>query len=508
MHRLISARYFPYFIAGCLSILCSFWISGRELVINPDAICYLQSAATIKEGIHAAMNLCGQAKWPFYSMLIAGFVHLTHASYQFSAYFLNGIFSLLTVLVFMRITSLLIVNTSLEKHKRWLISLAAAVILLAHEFNSVKTYIIRDHGFWAFYLASILFLLYYFRTRQWSYAIAWSASILLATLFRIEGALFLLFIPFIAWFDVKQNKMARLKSFVALHSLTLLLAILGLSVFLIYHPPLTGRLYELQFQLLHGGMALQQNFQTKTLGLAQTVLGESGARDAAPVLFVTLIVWYVLNVIANLSWIYAILLIYAGYKKLLITDAMSRHVLWGYVIINVVITLVFLGQSMFLSKRYLIALSLVLMLWVPFALFALVQQWKKRKWPLILAVLFILISALGGLFNFGYSKAYIREAGQWVSQNVPANAKLYSNDLQFMYYSNHFGNQIYTQYQIYSAPNVLSHHQWKQYDYLALRVDQKELNSATSIVRRMDLTPIQIFQNKRGDQIRIYRRSS
>jgi hypothetical protein len=94
MYRLTSPRSTIYILAAFFSVICSLWISNREAVINSDAICYLQSAATMKEGIHVAMDLCGQAKWPLYSLLIAGFVKVTHLPYVTAAYILNGFFSL------------------------------------------------------------------------------------------------------------------------------------------------------------------------------------------------------------------------------------------------------------------------------------------------------------------------------------------------------------------------------------------------------------------------------
>ncbi len=505
MPRLTSARYIPYLIATLLSVLCSIWISSRETVVNSDAICYLQSAAAMKEGIQFAMNMCGQAKWPFYSLLIAGFATVTHLSYVTAAYTLDGFFSVLTVFSFMKIVAFLTEKIRSEKNKSLFLLLGAAVILLAHEFNAVKTYIIRDHGFWAFYLISILFLLHYFREKKYYYALAWSVSSLLATLFRVEGAIFLVVIPWIAWFEFSQNKIARVRAFLALNSFTVIVGILLGGWFLLYHPLMTGRLSELQFQLLHGMMLLKQNFQVKALGLAQTVLGENGARDATPVLFITFFVWYFFNVIVNLSLIYSVLVCYAWSKKLLVINQITRFILWSYIGVNVFITAIFLGQNMFLSKRYLIALSLVLMLWVPFALYSLIQQWQQRKWPLLLAIVFIFISSLGGLFDFGYSKEYVRDAGQWLSEHVPNRARLYSNDLQLMYYSNHFGNQIFTQFQAYMNLHTLVNGRWKKYDYLALHVDQKELSSPTSILHEIKVAPIQIFHNKRGDQVRIYR---
>jgi hypothetical protein len=504
MYRLTSPRSTIYILAAFFSVICSLWISNREAVINSDAICYLQSAATMKEGIHVAMDLCGQAKWPLYSLLIAGFVKVTHLPYVTAAYILNGFFSLLTVLAFISIVNFL-AGKSLQNNKL-LVGLSAAVILLAHEWNAVKTYIIRDHGFWAFYLLSILFLLYFFRDRQWRYALAWSASSLIATLFRIEGAVFLLTIPFISWLGIRQPWRERVKSFVKLNTLTLVTGIFICGWLLFHHSHATGRLGEVQYQLTHGIELLKQNFQLKALGLAQGVLGENGARDATPVLLITLVVWYVVSVAGNLSLIYSLLLLYAWIKKLLPTEQAARLVLWSYVIINIIVTAVFLGQNMFLSKRYLIALSLTLMLWVPFALYHLLKQWQQQKWPLVLAALFIFISSLGGIFDFGYSKQYMRDAGEWLAKNVSPKAHVYSNDLQVMYYSQLFGNQIFTKAREYHHPHMLEQNQWKKYDYIVLRLEQKDISNA-AVLQDINLMPIQIFQNKRGDQVRIYRRT-
>jgi MFS family permease len=384
------------------------------------------------------------------------------------------------------------------------------VILLAHEFNAVKTYIIRDHGFWAFYVVSILFLLYYFHTRRAYYAFLWSASVIVAALFRIEGAIFLLAVPFISWLEVKQTWATRLKTFLQLNAGVFIVSFIAAGYFLFYPThSVSGRLPELQFQLLHGLTLLKQNFQLKEAGLATIVLGTNGARDAAAVLTLTLLTWYVLNVIVNLSLIYTGLFIYSGWNRLLTATQTTRLVLWGYIITNVVVTALFLAQNMFLSKRYLIALSLVLMLWVPFALAHLMQQWDRRKWPFVLVMLFIIFSSLGGIFDFGYSKQYVRDAGEWLALHVPSKALVYSNDLQLMYYSKHFGSQqLFIQAEAFSHPEALAQSAWKKYDYLAVRVDQKQLSSAAGILHEIQKTevPIQVFRNKRGDQVRIYRR--
>jgi hypothetical protein len=103
--RVIDSRYIIYFTAALISVFLSLWINSQEVLLNPDAICYLQSAEMVNHGLSAVMSLCDQSQWPFYSLLIAGFVKITTLSYEHAAFILNGFFSLCTVVLFMRIVA-------------------------------------------------------------------------------------------------------------------------------------------------------------------------------------------------------------------------------------------------------------------------------------------------------------------------------------------------------------------------------------------------------------------
>src|SRR6185312_11171405 len=207
---------FIYGFAVLFSILLSGWAAIKTSVINPDAICYLYSAAAMSKGLVVATHLCAQAKWPFYSMLIFGLSRITDFSYLVAAYLLDGFFSLISVVTFIAIVSQLTLRTRV-------VALSAVVILLAHEFNSLRVEIVRDHGFWAFYLLSLFFLLQYFnaanitrrqKTRnQWCYALLWSVSLVIAALFRIEGVVFLLLLPLLVFFEKKTKITTRLGHF-------------------------------------------------------------------------------------------------------------------------------------------------------------------------------------------------------------------------------------------------------------------------------------------------------
>jgi hypothetical protein len=489
-----------YLVAVLASLVLSAWIGLRETVINPDGICYLETAATIgKAGLQAAAQLCDQAKWPFYPFLIYGFVKLTHISYLNAAWVLNSIFSLTTVVAFMTLVRML-------GGTQRIVWLAAFVILFAHEFAGTREYIIRDHGFWAFYLMSVLVLVRYFRAPRWQEAMLWPVCIVLATLFRIEGVLFLLFMPLLIGLDTRKKWQTRLAMFLQLNSLSIVLGLVALGWMLFsrnhYSVIHLSRLDEVRSQLHYGIFTLAENFQTAATQLAQNVLNSYSAKDAGTILSLLLISWYGFSLIANVSLLYGFLILYAGYRKLVTLDKPAQFVLWGYIAINILVTTAYLAENLFISKRYLIALSLLLMVWVPFACDKIIAERKQH--PSLFALLLILftVNATSTLIHFGYSKDYLRNAGDWLAQNVPQASTLYANDEQVMYYSQHFGDTIFARAKQFDNLSVIANRQWQQYDYVALRINHHE---AVLITQEISSTPVKIFANKRGDKVIIYK---
>lgn len=500
-----------YTLGALFSILLSFVITHKVWVVNPDAVCYLQAAYSFNEKIPGIMSLCGQAKWPFYSIMIGSIARLTTFSYLHAAYFLNGFFSLLTVIFFIKIVAFISENLELKAtDKKRLLWLALLTILFSHDFNATREYIIRDHGYWAFNLFSILCLLYYFRFEKLIYAWAFSVSLMIATLFRIEGAIFLALIPFAAFLNKRSPFWSRLYQFFALNTVSLVLLLIGIG-WLVMHPinlHSYKRLEDLQFQVFHGFGFLLQRYYWQGNALISHVLGHGTPMIGAFILFVSLLTWYFVKIITNLSVIYSLLVVYAWIKLSLQKAEFARLVLFSYVAVNVLITLVFLGENMFLSKRYVLALTLTLMIWVPFVLNHLLAQWQARKWPVLLVFFCILLTALGGVFEFGYSKKYIYEAGLWLKNNVPENATLYSNDFQVMFYSDHFGNGIFKTSRAYIDPGlrkILVKQEWKKYDYMALRFTKKDIEKNYKLIQKITWKPVMAFGNKRGDQVLIYR---
>lgn len=383
-----------YVFAIFSSILLSLLIGYRNSVINPDGICYILSAQMLgSASIKEVLQLCPQSKWPFYSTLIYALGQITHLSYNVSAHLLNGVLSLVSVLTFVKIVESLGAN----QRVMWL---AALVILFDHQFNILRDNIIRDHGFWAFYLISIYLLLNYFREPKWYTALSWSMSLLIATLFRIEGAVFLIAMPFVSFLYLKEPMLKRAKAFVNLNAVLVLLYFCYL-IWQFFQPEHTrglGRVDELIHQFKNGLFILADRFHDVRGALVSYVLPGEATSDAGAIVILAWISWFLYNVMISLSWCYTLVLAYALKSRSLVLSSNNAPVIWAYLIINLLMTLAFLAENLFISKRYLIALTFVLMLWLPFAVNDLIVKWQslRHRLFLILITVFFFASALGG----------------------------------------------------------------------------------------------------------------
>lgn len=493
-----------YVLAGAVSLILSYWISSHQAIINPDAICYLLSAKEMEQsGVRAAMQLCGQASWPFYAALIVAFSKVSMLSMTASAYLLDACFTLITVLSFITIVNML-------GGTRRVLWLAAFVILSAHQFNAVRQYIVRDHGFWAFYLVSMIFMLRFLREQSFKNAYGFGVSLMVAALFRIEGAVFLALLPLLVFFH-EGSFSQRARSYLKLNSAAIL-GVMVLGVWLVMHPQQSieklGRVAELRNQLLHGVTIVSGHYQAAKASLAQYVLPHEAVRDAGMVWLAVLVVLYLANIAGNLTIAATALLIYGWLTG--VTQQFSRAgklTLISYMLVNVVISAVFFAERLFFSKRYLIAMTLILLLWLPFTLEKLLRARvdSRRRYAAYTALVLLLASSAGVVFDNGASKNHVREAGVWIAENIPASAKLYSNDLQLSYYSQHYGQDLYKVMNQHRDVNAALQSKLQQYDYVALLMNKKRDERLALMLNAMQVPVVKNFVNNHGDYVAVYK---
>ncbi|KPJ67371.1 MAG: hypothetical protein AMJ43_03670 [Coxiella sp. DG_40] len=465
-----------------------------------DGIGLLKAAAVFThQGIKQAVLIY---RWPLYPILIASVANIFHLSLLHSAYFLNAILDTVTVVLFIMLVKELGGTRRLQ-------IIAAFVILFFPYLNHFRHNVLRGHGYYAFALLAILFLIYYCRSYQWRYAIGWGLAVILATLFRIEGAVLACFLPLILLFKPGQKFILNLKYITQayiVHFFVIALILIYSFIVTLSHPsgfhiPYLSRLSEFIYQMTNGMQNAWHVLQAKAAAMKSIGIWPEALYRGVITYFLTggLIAVYIGLLIATFGLLYLILSIYSLTRKIIPFDWSTKAVWTGAILLNVIVTVVFLCQQFFLSYRYIALLCLLLLLSIPFALEKLYINWKARRklmrsrWMFPLVCLGLMYTVIGSVTHFGPSKTYIIKAGQWIDKNTFPISKLCCNDEQLFYYANRRG---------LNAADFSQNQ--KQCDYLALKITKHEIHD-NKYLKYLEMHPIKLFHNERGDKVLIFK---
>lgn len=496
-----------------LSLLLSAWSVYRLDIINNDGVLYILAAQRLLAGDwNGAYELY---RWLFYPGLIALVSSLSGLDLETSAQVLDALAAALLAATFVTLVQELGGDRKTQ--------LIAGLVILFHPYlNEARPEIVRDHGYWAFYLLSLLFFIRFYRDPRRRHALAWGIAITLATLFRIEGIAFLLLLPTVLWLRRGTPFGQRLKYFLEAHRVTLVLALV-LGVWMAVDPEFSrnaGRLHD-PFTRLHDfWLALSTGLQEKAQRLREAVLDNHSDHYALPALVAILLIILLDQIVKTLTPLYSVLLFCRPFYSRLQWPQWSEGTLLIFLwaaLLNLGIVLVFLIHFSFLSGRYVVPFILLALPAIPFILASVHDHWRlrhtglaPRRWllPLILGGL---IFTLGdSVLSLGRpSKAYIKEAGLWLREQLPARTRLYANHQRLYYYSGrltHFWEQV-GQMQASKWPlgeQWLLNQTWKHYDYLALWTDHRA-EFDRQLARIPDLELIKTFANRNHDAVLIYR---
>ncbi|CAN5213404.1 hypothetical protein BH10PSE19_BH10PSE19_15740 [soil metagenome] len=499
-------RYFiqdPRYLAAIISLLLTVIVFSHHQPLNLDGIVYLNAAETLlNQGLKAAMAVYA---WPLYPLLIAGVSLSSHLSLLTSAYLLNTLFATLIVLTFITLCKEL-GGSRIAQY------LAALVILIYPYLNHYRDEVIRDYGYYAFALLSLLQLIRFLRTPKWRHALAWGLTISIASLFRIEGIVMQLLVPIVVLIPWLSISTSRIKLFCQLNSLTFLLILLG-SIWLLtshHHTLELGRISE----VLDYGLQFMAGIRNKFTILQNNLFNTFGTK-AIPSFFwggvFALFIFYFLNACGIL---YTALAAFAWRYKLMPAAQTSQFAMATYCIINLLILAVFAIQQLFLTGRYLALLCLLVMLYAPFTLEYLLSPFfqakkianQKHKWLLTLVALWLLVISIDSTIHPGPSKAYLVTAGTWLAKNTAIESRVYSNDAQLMYYSKRLGLKYPKDYLEGKVPfSTLVNQPWQDYDYLALVISRKQPEEANKILALLKSPPLCTFVNKHGDKAMVFK---
>ncbi len=498
MPRILSSEFRIFaIIAFITSLLLSAWSVFLDDVINNDGVEYVRAATAILQGDwRAAQSIY---KWPVYPVLLALISGTLGTNPEIAAYVLNATLTAITVCAYLGII------VQLGGDRRTLL-IGTIVILLFPTINDFRSFVVRDPGYLAFYLLSALYLFHYLQRPGIREALASIVFMAIATLFRIEGAVFLLFI--ITYF-LSHRMESRLRRGLLLIMMPmlggLLVVIFGWWIFV----PELSLMEEPATIIQNAWQQVSIDFNRKISVIQRHLLGPYSAGYAYILLIVATGLIVVAASVANLTILHALLVGYALRQRVLFPLAGGLRVWTALILVNLSILFVFTVAKLFLTDRYPLAMALTILVAVPFSLVLIYDEWKskqghsiRKNWLFPVAASIVLIMGVEGL-DVSTSKRHVKAAGQWLAANTPPDSLIYTNEKLIAYYS---GREL----ELYGYAK--DHRRFvgrikrvsRKHDFLVLRDKTRDQNRLTMLRDQLKLVPIKTFSNKKGDQILIY----
>jgi len=400
--------------------------------INPDSVLYLEAAKFFSNGNwQAGFEVF---PWPFYALCIALVNTITQLGVHFSAQLLNVLFFAIATYSYIQIIQL-----AGGKQKQMI---AGALIWLSAQYmiGGVLEMLMRDEGFWAFFLLSIVFFIRFYQQHRLKDALLWQACIIVATLFRIEAILYLLFLPFILLFQIGLSTKQKWKHLLATHAINIILALAIILLFTFndqLSTKILGRLNEVFTTNLW--QQFTQHLNKKSSIMSKEVLGEYLDEFAVQGLLMTFIYVIFVKTISATGLVNVILSVFAIKKNKQLIEPAAFNVLRATALIALVNMALIITKVFVLSGRYVLALSFILMVFSAFYFAELLftkNPNKKLKLLTIALVVLMLGGAIKNILPKGERYNYLLDSVEWVNKNKSANDLVYYDDPRMVYYAN------------------------------------------------------------------------
>lgn len=487
-----------------ISLILSFSQILVDPVINSDGIFYLYLASLIQQGDwQGATEIYN---WLFYPYIISLFSTLTTLSLEYSAYVLNALLTATACVAF-----ILIVKEFGGKQKVLLYS-ASLIILCYPNLNEYRNLVIRDHGYWAFYLLSCYCFIKAYKKLTPKALISLTFFTFLAALFRVEGVIFLIALPLLLLLRHISSIQKRTIAVVSI----LIAASLTIFVYSNAYENLNLNGFTKANQL-EQALATAITNTSSAISTTKTFINTLSPQGfsneyALAVLALLFILILLTEIVSSASPLYAIALVTAfSINKIFI----NRHLIrpWAYLIaINIIILCGFLATKYFLAGRYPVPLALILIIPLPFlAQLAYQRLQDKTLSPMqtnvakIAAVLFVVLT-LDGLVSIGASKTYLKDAGLWVAANKSPQVLLFTNDTLVNYYAHGQTKNRISEPSFNTVLYKIKKGALEKFDLFAIQVSRKKPSGKTNLIEAFEAKPIKVFENNRGDSVLIFKR--
>jgi len=446
--------------------------------INVDSLLYFESArlfsiGEFKQGV-AVFN------WPLYSLLISAVHSITGLSIHTSAQVLDVVFFAISTFSFSYLIKLAGGNK---------LTIACGVFLLLstpYIVGDVLPMLLRDQGFWAALLTSLVFFVQYYRTQKISDALLWQVLTIVAMLFRIEGITFLIGLPFILWLRHDLSFKQKLRQYLLINSISIL-ALLCMLAMLLLSSSVTlsdfGRIKEVIS--LASDVSHAFNLKAAMMG---NVLGGYFEDYGLMALVAGLLSILLLKVASIISW--PVIALYALNRNTchrtqqdsarLPLQADTRIIFYGVGAITIINASASMARVFVLSNRYIVTIGFIALIFAAFCLASLINKLLtntfNRPWQKWLTIALIVIFSASYIKNTLPKKAgytFEKDAVAYVKQkNITNDRIFFVTDKTVFYAGANFNGRHSDHWQL--TLDAIKNGSIYHYDYLMLYAEADE----------------------------------
>jgi hypothetical protein len=213
----------------------------------------------------------------------------------------------------------------------------------------------------------------------------WQLLMIIATLFRIEGVVFLILLPLMLFFEKEVPLEKQASLFLKANAMSffaLLIIIVGMVLLPSIKMSDLGRLQEVTTLFDTGYLHMMTTFSSRAALMSSVVFEHQFDDVTYASFFITLAGLVVLKVLNATGWI-AVLFAFVKDKKasLKIEKNAQKLMLWAFVISMMSLLLIILN-AMLISTRYAIPAAFIILVYASFNLSGLVAGANKKSKPM------------------------------------------------------------------------------------------------------------------------------
>ena len=469
------------------SLLISAWLIWLDPLINRDAIIYLRAAeAYLQDGLAASQQVFGR---PLLPVCIALLHQLTGIPLLYSGLLITTFFYVVLCLAFVDTVRVLGGKRSVQ--------LIAAIVILSHPWiNHTRASIMRDPIYLAFVMLSLRELLLYVQHQTVTRQLRWTVFVLLATLFRFEGAFLAVLAPLALLFTRDlPHRFRRCLQFlvpVLLAGGIAMLAVYAYQNLRAEGTPLFPAIGLYVDRLL----AFPGVFTELARASAEPMLLFTSREDAPVAAVAGLAAILLLNLCRAITWPWVLVLFWgarAGIGHRFRRDDLA--IIFGYLLTVLLYLCIFTAINRFMLERYAIQAGVLLLLFLPFFLSSL---WHRGGWKKYLVAILLLGTTADTLHNGERDKLFIVSATRWVAENTAEQASVVTNEKYIAHFSHRQVDWSTLQRKRFKLESILDEPAiWRDSDYLVVYLRPRQEAFWQQFVATHALQELRSFEGER-----------